>query len=69
VNEPEAHCTFAPSRLIRTEITTIVGLMVKAEIDWPIPESSTAEDTRPEERQKFPRGQVLNPAEPGAAVG
>ncbi|MDR8765129.1 hypothetical protein FEP85_02547 [Burkholderia multivorans] len=28
---------FAPSRLIRTEISTLIGLMVKAEIDWKVP--------------------------------
>ncbi|MDR6383996.1 SEC-C metal-binding domain-containing protein [Paraburkholderia caribensis] len=28
---------FEPSRLIRTEINTLVGLMVKAEIDWAVP--------------------------------
>lgn len=29
-----------PSRLIRTEITTLLGLLVKAEIDWTIPQPS-----------------------------
>src|SRR5258708_5183565 len=27
----------SPSRLIRTEINTLLGLMVKAEIDWNLP--------------------------------
>jgi hypothetical protein len=28
---------FSPSRLVRTEINTLVGLMIKAEIDWTLP--------------------------------
>ncbi len=28
---------FSPSRLIRTEINTLLGLMIKAEIDWSLP--------------------------------
>ncbi|MCP3019924.1 nuclease-related domain-containing protein [Cupriavidus basilensis] len=32
---------YSPSRLIRTEINTLLGLMIKAEIDWTLPHPAT----------------------------
>ena len=37
MKESDMRRMFEPSRLIRTEITTLFGLMVKAEIDWSLP--------------------------------
>ncbi|MEO5334737.1 MAG: NERD domain-containing protein [Magnetococcus sp. YQC-5] len=37
MTEADMQQMFDPSRLIRTEITTLTGLMVKAKIDWQIP--------------------------------
>lgn len=38
VREADMRELLAPSRLIRTEINTLIGLMAKAEIDWTLPE-------------------------------
>lgn len=35
---------FSPSRLIRTEINTLLGLMLKAKIDWTLPASKTVQE-------------------------
>ena len=35
---------FSPSRLIRTEINTLLGLMIKAEIDWNLPSPGTLQE-------------------------
>jgi hypothetical protein len=35
---------FNPSKLIRTEINTLIGLMVKAEIDWRLPTSQVMQE-------------------------
>ncbi|WP_062196597.1 nuclease-related domain-containing protein [Caldimonas taiwanensis] len=35
---------FSPSRLIRTEINTLIGLMVKADIDWALPAPQTLQE-------------------------
>ncbi|MHB1359396.1 MAG: SEC-C metal-binding domain-containing protein [Rhodocyclaceae bacterium] len=35
---------FSPSRLIRTEINTLLGLMIKAEIDWTLPAPKTVQE-------------------------
>jgi len=35
---------FSPSRLIRTEINTLLGLMTKAEIDWSLPSPETLQE-------------------------
>lgn len=35
---------FEPSRLIRTEINTLLGLMIKVEIDWTLPGPSTLQE-------------------------
>lgn len=35
---------FSPSRLIRTEINTLLGLMIKAEIDWTLPAPKTLQE-------------------------
>lgn len=35
---------FSPSRLIRTEISTLFGLMIKADIDWTIPSPKTTQE-------------------------
>lgn len=37
VTEAVMHKMFAPAKLIRTEINTLIGLMVKEEIDWTLP--------------------------------
>lgn len=37
VTEKDLYNMFSPSRLIRTEITTLMGLMVKAQIDYALP--------------------------------
>ncbi len=37
MQEADMQKLFSPSRLIRTEINTLIGLMVKAEIDWKVP--------------------------------
>lgn len=37
ITEADMRHMFAPSRLIRTEINTLIGLMVKADIDWALP--------------------------------
>ena len=41
MTEADMQKMFAPSRLIRTEITTLIGLMVKAPIDWNLPAPDT----------------------------
>jgi len=37
MKEADMQKMFAPSRLIRTEINTLLGLMLKADIDWSLP--------------------------------
>lgn len=37
MTEADLQKMFSPSRLIRTEINTLIGLMVKASIDWTLP--------------------------------
>ena len=37
LKEADMRKMFAPSKLIRTEINTLLGLMIKAEIDWTLP--------------------------------
>jgi len=37
MKEADMRRMFEPSRLIRTEINTLLGLMVKAEVDWSLP--------------------------------
>lgn len=37
MKEADLRKMFSPSRLIRTEINTLLGLMLKAEIDWSLP--------------------------------
>lgn len=37
MKEADMKKMFSPSRLIRTEINTLLGLMIKAEIDWSLP--------------------------------
>lgn len=37
MQETDMHNLFDPSRLIRTEINTLFGLMVKAEVTWELP--------------------------------
>lgn len=37
MKEADMQNMFAPSRLIRTEINMLIGLMVKADIDWALP--------------------------------
>lgn len=42
--EADMQKMFSPSRLIRTEISTLIGLMVKAEIDWALPTPQTVQE-------------------------
>ncbi|AZN37158.1 nuclease-related domain-containing protein [Iodobacter ciconiae] len=37
MKESDMRDMFSPSRLIRTEINTLLGLMIKADIDWTLP--------------------------------
>ena len=37
MKEADMRKMFSPSRLIRTEINTLLGLMIKADIDWTLP--------------------------------
>jgi len=39
VKEADMRKMYSPSRLIRTEINTLLGLMIKVEIDWTLPAS------------------------------
>ena len=41
MTEADMREMFSPSRLIRTEINTLIGLMVKADIDWALPTPHT----------------------------
>lgn len=41
VTESDIHGMASPSRLIRTEINTLMGLMVRSEIDWQLPNPVT----------------------------
>jgi hypothetical protein len=41
MKEADMRRMFEPSRLIRTEINTVLGLMIKAEIDWTLPAPKT----------------------------
>ncbi len=41
LKKPDLEKMFSFSRLIRTEINTLLGLMIKAEIDWVLPASTT----------------------------
>ncbi|MFP6859915.1 SEC-C metal-binding domain-containing protein [Pseudomonas sp.] len=44
MKETDLRKMFSPSRLIRTEINTLLGLMIKAEIDWALPSSKALQD-------------------------
>lgn len=44
MKEADMQNMFAPSRLIRTEINTLIGLMVKADIDWALPSPQTLQE-------------------------
>lgn len=44
MKEADMRKMFSPSRLIRTEINTLLGLMIKAEIDWNLPASKTVQE-------------------------
>lgn len=41
MKEADLRKMYSPSRLIRTEINTLLGLMIKAEIDWTLPAPAT----------------------------
>lgn len=43
MKEADMRKMFSPSRLIRTEINTLLGLMIKAEIDWTLPPPKTVQ--------------------------
>lgn len=44
MKEADMRKMFSPSRLIRTEINTLLGLMIKAEIDWSLPTPTTVQE-------------------------
>lgn len=44
MKEADMRKMFTPSRLIRTEINTLIGLMIKAEIDWTLPAPMTVQE-------------------------
>lgn len=44
MKEADMQKMFSPSRLIRTEINILIGLMVKADIDWALPTPQTLQD-------------------------
>jgi hypothetical protein len=44
MKEDDYRKVFSPSRLIRTEINTLLGLMIKAEIDWTLPTPKTVQE-------------------------
>lgn len=44
MKEADMRKMFSPSRLIRTEINTLLGLMIKAEVDWTLPASKTVQE-------------------------
>ncbi len=44
MKEADMRKMFSPSRLIRTEINTLLGLMIKAEIDWTLPPPKTLQE-------------------------
>lgn len=44
MKEDDYRKMFSPSRLIRTEINTLLGLMIKAEIDWTLPTPKTVQE-------------------------
>lgn len=44
MKEADMRKMFSPSRLIRTEINTLLGLMIKADIDWTLPAPRTLQE-------------------------
>ncbi len=44
MKEADMRKMFSPSRLIRSEINTLLGLMIKAEIDWTLPAPKTVQE-------------------------
>lgn len=44
MKEADMRKMFSTSRLIRTEINTLLGLMIKAEIDWALPSPKTVQE-------------------------
>lgn len=44
VTEADMQKMFSPSRLIRTEINTLLGLMIKAHVDWALPAPGTLQE-------------------------
>ncbi len=44
MKEADMSKMFSPSRLIRTEINTLLGLMIKNEIDWSLPTPKTMQE-------------------------
>ena len=44
MKEADMRKMFSPSRLLRTEINTLLGLMIKAEIDWTLPAPKTVQE-------------------------
>lgn len=44
MKEADMRKMFSPSRLIRTEVNTLLGLMIKTEIDWTLPAPMTVQE-------------------------
>lgn len=44
MKEADTRKMFSPSRLIRTEINTLLGLMIRANIDWTLPAPGTLQE-------------------------
>jgi hypothetical protein len=44
MKEVDMRKMFSPSRLIRTEINTLLGLMIKVDIDWTLPTPKTVQE-------------------------
>lgn len=44
IKEADMRKMFSPSRLIRTEINTLLGLMIKEEIDWTLPAPNSLQE-------------------------
>lgn len=51
MKEADMRKMFSPSRLIRTEISTLLGLMIKGEVDWRLPSPKTVQEYMDETEQ------------------
>ena len=51
MKEADMRKMFSPSRLIRTEINTLLGLMIKGEVDWKLPSPKIVQEYMDEAEQ------------------